>query len=102
MQIPVTPLPDGNAMPMVMIRSGQNLRMEMNGPMGQMAIVNNAESGERLCPDHAADFLKAGKTVTPPERYAEGIVHSEASAAFCACGWKLSGNCRNTRRILFG
>lgn len=40
-----------------------------------------AESGERLCPDHAADFLKAGQTVTPPERYAEGIVHSEASAA---------------------
>ena len=40
-----------------------------------------AESGERLCPDHAADFLKAGQTVTPPERYADGIVHSEASAA---------------------
>lgn len=40
--------PDGNNMPMVMIRSGQNLRMEMNGPMGQMAVVNNAESGERF------------------------------------------------------
>jgi hypothetical protein len=40
-----------------------------------------AESGERLCPDHAADFLKAGKSVIPPERYAEGIAHSEASAA---------------------
>jgi len=40
-----------------------------------------AESGRRLCPDHAAERLQAGETVTPPERYAEGIVHSEVSAA---------------------
>jgi hypothetical protein len=39
-----------------------------------------AESGERLCPDHAAEALQAGQTVHPPERYAEGIVHSEISA----------------------
>jgi hypothetical protein len=39
-----------------------------------------AEAGERLCPDHAADALKAGQAVTPPERYADGIAHSEASA----------------------
>ncbi len=40
-----------------------------------------AASGQRLCPDHAAERLQAGETVTPPERYAEGIVHSEVSAA---------------------
>lgn len=40
-----------------------------------------AESGERLCPDHAAEFLQQGRAVTPPERYAEGIGHSEVSAA---------------------
>jgi hypothetical protein len=40
-----------------------------------------AESGERLCPEHAAEFEKKGEVVHPPERYAAGIVHSEASAA---------------------
>jgi hypothetical protein len=40
-----------------------------------------AESGERLCPDDAAIWRAAGRTVLPPERYAEGISHSEASAA---------------------
>ena len=40
-----------------------------------------AESGERLCPDHAAEFLRQGRAVTPPERYAEGIGPSEVSAA---------------------
>lgn len=40
-----------------------------------------AESGERLCPDHATEWLQAGKAVTPPERYADGIHHSQASAA---------------------
>lgn len=40
-----------------------------------------AESGERLCPDHAAEFQQAGKQVIPPDRYAAGIALSEASAA---------------------
>lgn len=40
-----------------------------------------AESGERLCPEHAAYGLQSGRAVIPPERYAEGIAHSEASAA---------------------
>lgn len=40
-----------------------------------------AESGERLCPEHATEWLQAGKTVSPPETYAEGIHHSQASAA---------------------
>jgi hypothetical protein len=40
-----------------------------------------AESGERLCPDHAAELLQQGRTVIPPERYAEGIGPSEVSAA---------------------
>lgn len=40
-----------------------------------------AESGQRLCADHAAELLRAGQTVTPPERYAEGIHHSQRSAA---------------------
>ena len=38
--------PDGGTMPVVMIRSGDNMRMEMSAPQGQMAIVNNAETGE--------------------------------------------------------
>ena len=40
-----------------------------------------AESGERLCSAHAAEFEKEGKIVHPPERYAEGIALSEAAAA---------------------
>ncbi len=40
-----------------------------------------AETGQRLCPDHAAEALRAGQTVTPPERYAAGIGPSEVSAA---------------------
>ena len=38
-----------------------------------------ADSGERLCPAHAAEFEKEGKVVHPPERYVEGIAPSEAS-----------------------
>ena len=40
-----------------------------------------AESGERLCSAHAAEFEQEGKVVHPPERYAEGIALSEAAAA---------------------
>lgn len=38
--------PDGQSMPVVMIRSGNKVRMEMTSPMGQMAMVNNADAGE--------------------------------------------------------
>ncbi|MBI3359552.1 MAG: hypothetical protein HY023_00390, partial [Chloroflexi bacterium] len=40
-----------------------------------------AESGERLCPEDAAIWRASGRTVFPPERYAEGIPLSEASSA---------------------
>jgi hypothetical protein len=40
-----------------------------------------AEAGQRLCPDHAADALRDGQPVIPPERYAQGIAASEVSAA---------------------
>jgi len=40
--------PDGQAMPLVMIRSGNKVRVEMDGPMGQMAMINNAESGDNF------------------------------------------------------
>lgn len=43
-----------------------------------------AEAGQRLCPDHAADQLRAGQAVQPPERYAAGIAPSQASAAQAA------------------
>jgi hypothetical protein len=33
-------------MPVVMIRSGNKVRMEMAGPTGQMAVVNNGDTGE--------------------------------------------------------
>jgi len=39
-----------------------------------------AETGERLCPEHALEFDTAGKPVHGPGRYAAGIPHSEASA----------------------
>ncbi len=39
-----------------------------------------AESGERLCPEHALEFVDQGKPVQGPSRYASGILHSEASA----------------------
>ena len=38
--------PDGNATPVVMIRSGNKMRMEMASPEGQMAMVNNGDTGE--------------------------------------------------------
>ena len=44
------------------------------------------EGGKRLCPDHAADALHAGQEVAPPERYAEGILHAQMSAARPAAG----------------
>lgn len=37
---------DGQTMPIVMIRDGSKLRMEMNGPQGEMVIITNPESGE--------------------------------------------------------
>lgn len=40
-----------------------------------------AQSGERLCPEHAAAWSEAGRAVIPPGRYAEGIAQAEASAA---------------------
>lgn len=40
-----------------------------------------AEEGHRLCPDHAIEWLTAGKAVLPPERYAESLHLSQASAA---------------------
>ena len=40
-----------------------------------------AESGERLCAVHGEVWRAGGKAVHPPERYAEGIAFSEASAA---------------------
>jgi hypothetical protein len=40
--------PDGQALPLVMIRSGDKVRVEMASPMGQMAMINNGESGENF------------------------------------------------------
>jgi len=40
-----------------------------------------AETGERLCPEHAARLEREGRAVTPPGRYAAGIMSSEISAA---------------------
>jgi hypothetical protein len=37
---------DGEAIPTVMMRSGNKMRMEMAAPQGQMAMVNNGDSGE--------------------------------------------------------
>jgi hypothetical protein len=60
-----------------------------------------AESGERLCPDHAAEFLQQGRSVTPPERYAEGIGPSEVSAARPAAGeWPYKGNSTDLTALL--
>jgi hypothetical protein len=41
--------PDGNTLPVVMIRSGNKIRMEMASPQGgQMAVINNGETGDRF------------------------------------------------------
>ena len=40
-----------------------------------------AETGERLCLEHASEWVKAGKPVVAPQRYASGISSSEAAAA---------------------
>jgi hypothetical protein len=62
-----------------------------------------AESGQRLCPDHAAERLTAGESVTPPEHYAEGIIHSEASAAQPAASrWPYQGNSTDLSALVAG
>ena len=38
--------PDGGTMPVVMIRSGNKMRMEIASPQGQMAVINNGETGD--------------------------------------------------------
>lgn len=38
--------PDGSAMPIVMIRSGKKVRMEMNAPQGQMVTVLDQETNQ--------------------------------------------------------
>lgn len=37
---------DGETMPIVMIRDGQKMRMEMNAPQGLSTIITNGDSGE--------------------------------------------------------
>jgi hypothetical protein len=37
---------DGQPMPVVMIRDGRRMRLEMTSAQGQMAIINNPDSGE--------------------------------------------------------
>ena len=62
-----------------------------------------AASGERLCPDHAADRLHAGEVVTPPERYAEGIAASEAAAARSPeARWPYQGNSTDLTALIAG
>lgn len=36
----------GQTMPIVIVRSGQKVRMEMNGPQGAMVVVHNPEASE--------------------------------------------------------
>jgi len=49
---------NGETIPTVMIRSGNKVRMEMAGPQGQMAMVNNAETGESF-----VLFTQGGRTM---------------------------------------
>lgn len=39
---------DGQTLPVVMIRSGNKVRMEMNSPQGAMIVVNNADTQENF------------------------------------------------------
>ncbi|GAM97738.1 hypothetical protein U91I_01366 [alpha proteobacterium U9-1i] len=36
----------GQTMPVVIVRDGQKVRMEMNGPQGAMVVISNPETGE--------------------------------------------------------
>jgi hypothetical protein len=38
--------PDGETLPVVMIRDGRKMRMEVNAPQGASTIITNAETGE--------------------------------------------------------
>lgn len=42
----ITQPDSGQAMPVVIVRSGQKVRMEMNGPQGAMVVVHNPEANE--------------------------------------------------------
>jgi hypothetical protein len=62
---------DGQAIPIVMIRSGQKLRMEINTPEGQSIIVSDGETGESFMIAHAGGRQMALRTTEATQQFAD-------------------------------
>ncbi len=79
---------DGQSIPVVMIRSGNKVRMEMNAPQGQMVVVNNADTQENF-----VLMTNAGQTYAiqaDPSSYENPIENWNAEYAQSATR---TGNC---------
>ena len=55
---------DGTSMPIVMVRSGANLRMEMTAPQGETTIITNADTNESIVITTANGRTMAMRTST--------------------------------------
>ncbi len=62
---------DGQAMPIVMIRSGQKMRMEVSTPEGQSVIVSNGETGESFILATVAGHTRAMRTSQGTQQFSD-------------------------------
>ncbi len=62
---------DGQAMPIVMIRDGQKMRMEVNTPEGRSIIVSNGENGESFVIATAAGRTMAMRTTSATQQFSD-------------------------------
>ncbi len=62
---------EGRTMPLVMIRDGNRLRMEVATPEGQSIIVSNAETGESFIIATAAGRTMAMRTTPENQQFAD-------------------------------
>ncbi len=76
---------DGQTMPVVMIRDGSKLRMEMSGPQGEMVIITNPDSGEDFVITNAGGqrmamrMTQAGAPVSDPAEEWSGDMATNAT-----------------------
>jgi hypothetical protein len=76
---------DGTTMPVVMIRDGRKMRMEINAPQGASTLITNAETGESFIISDAGGQTMAiratgmGDQFTNPAEEWQGELSSEAT-----------------------
>jgi putative hemolysin len=81
---------DGQQMPIVMIRSGNKMRMEIATPEGQSIIVSNGDTGESFVLTNAAGRTMAMRTSAATEQFSDPIQDWQGELATTATR---TGNC---------